>query len=393
MRCARGASDEELLRADARRVAAAAPTATASCAHGCAHSTHDGAQGRNVLHRWLMATAAQLTHLDAAQSPDHGRRRRQGRHAARGAVAEARVRLPPAVARALQAQRPSHEEGPGVRHRHRRRRHGRQDAPTSSSRSAIRCALERLHGRHRGSPSAVAHPHSSASVAVHHKTGVEMEALTGASVAALTVYDMCKALSHDIEIGRVRLLAKTGGKRDFRRARRLSRDAAPVTTRARRCTAWCSPAAAARACSATRRRSTTARPHAARARDGAARAARAQRAFVSVRADQRGDPLRARFAQIVDRPATLGPDRRHPRRAGTRIPKPPGWCSPATCPCSMRATLEHLLRARDPRRAATAYRSSHDGLPEPLCAIWEPRTRAATRRVRRRRAATARANS
>ena len=50
---------------------------------------------------------------------------------------------------------------------------------------------------------------------VHHKTGVEMEALTGASVAALTVYDMCKALSHDIVIGETRLIAKTGGKQDF----------------------------------------------------------------------------------------------------------------------------------------------------------------------------------
>jgi len=50
---------------------------------------------------------------------------------------------------------------------------------------------------------------------VHHKTGVEMEALTGASVAALTVYDMCKAMSHDIVIGETRLLSKTGGKRDF----------------------------------------------------------------------------------------------------------------------------------------------------------------------------------
>jgi cyclic pyranopterin phosphate synthase len=50
---------------------------------------------------------------------------------------------------------------------------------------------------------------------VHHKTGVEMEALTGASVAALTVYDMCKALSHDIVIGETRLLSKTGGKQDF----------------------------------------------------------------------------------------------------------------------------------------------------------------------------------
>jgi cyclic pyranopterin phosphate synthase len=54
-------------------------------------------------------------------------------------------------------------------------------------------------------------------VSVQHRTGVEMEALTGATVAALTVYDMCKALSHDIEITGVRLLAKTGGKRDFSR--------------------------------------------------------------------------------------------------------------------------------------------------------------------------------
>ncbi len=50
---------------------------------------------------------------------------------------------------------------------------------------------------------------------VHHKTGVEMEALTGATVAALTVYDMCKALSHDIVIGQTRLVSKTGGKKDF----------------------------------------------------------------------------------------------------------------------------------------------------------------------------------
>jgi cyclic pyranopterin phosphate synthase len=52
---------------------------------------------------------------------------------------------------------------------------------------------------------------------VHHKTGVEMEALTGASIAALTIYDMCKALSHDIVIGDVRLISKTGGKQDFHR--------------------------------------------------------------------------------------------------------------------------------------------------------------------------------
>lgn len=52
-------------------------------------------------------------------------------------------------------------------------------------------------------------------VKVHHKTGVEMEALTGASVAALTVYDMCKALSHEIRIRETRLVSKTGGKSDY----------------------------------------------------------------------------------------------------------------------------------------------------------------------------------
>jgi cyclic pyranopterin phosphate synthase len=44
-----------------------------------------------------------------------------------------------------------------------------------------------------------------------------MEALTGASVAALTIYDMCKGLSHDIVIGDTRLIMKTGGKKDYRR--------------------------------------------------------------------------------------------------------------------------------------------------------------------------------
>ncbi|MDB5139467.1 MAG: Cyclic pyranopterin monophosphate synthase accessory protein [Mucilaginibacter sp.] len=50
------------------------------------------------------------------------------------------------------------------------------------------------------------------------KTGVEMEALVGASIAALTIYDMCKAMSHDIVIKETKLIEKTGGKRDFKRA-------------------------------------------------------------------------------------------------------------------------------------------------------------------------------
>jgi len=56
-------------------------------------------------------------------------------------------------------------------------------------------------------------------VATHARTGVEMEALTGASVAALTLYDMAKAVSHGIVIRDVRLLAKTGGRHPFRAAR------------------------------------------------------------------------------------------------------------------------------------------------------------------------------
>lgn len=50
------------------------------------------------------------------------------------------------------------------------------------------------------------------------KTGIEMEALVGASIAALTIYDMCKAMSHNIVIKETKLIAKTGGKRDFKRA-------------------------------------------------------------------------------------------------------------------------------------------------------------------------------
>ena len=53
-------------------------------------------------------------------------------------------------------------------------------------------------------------------VSTHARTGVEMEALTGASVAALTVYDMAKSVTHGVVIKNVRLLEKTGGKSDYR---------------------------------------------------------------------------------------------------------------------------------------------------------------------------------
>ncbi|HEV2441347.1 MAG TPA: NTP transferase domain-containing protein [Steroidobacteraceae bacterium] len=103
-----------------------------------------------------------------------------------------------------------------------------------------------------------------------------------------------------------------------------------------------------------------------------------ERVFVSVRPDQAGDPLRARFAQIVDAGDVEGPiagiiaaQSRHPDAA---------WLVLACdLPLLDQRTLEHLLRSRRPERQATAYRSSHDGLPEPLCAIYEPSSREAIR--------------
>jgi len=98
------------------------------------------------------------------------------------------------------------------------------------------------------------------------------------------------------------------------------------------------------------------------------------RAYVSVRADQDADPVRARFAQIPDTIENLGPiagliaaQAQHPEVA---------WLVLACdLPLLDEETLIGLVRARAPEREATAFRSSHDGLPEPLCAIYEPRSR------------------
>ena len=57
---------------------------------------------------------------------------------------------------------------------------------------------------------------------VEAKTGVEMEAITGASIAALTIYDMCKGISHDLVIKDTRLIEKTGGKSDYRSKAQIS---------------------------------------------------------------------------------------------------------------------------------------------------------------------------
>ena len=97
-----------------------------------------------------------------------------------------------------------------------------------------------------------------------------------------------------------------------------------------------------------------------------------ERAFVSVRDNQREDSLRAGLPQIVDSYDAIGPaagilsaQDRHPEAA---------WLVLACdLPLLDSKTLQRLIDARDPHADATVFNSSHDGLPEPLCAIWEPR--------------------
>jgi cyclic pyranopterin monophosphate synthase len=154
-----------------------------------------------------------FTHLDAEQRPtmvDVG-----GKAATRRvASAEARVRFPASVAEALRANGLRSPKGPvfdtaivaGVMAAKRTHELIPFCHPLGLENCRITIELE-------GDTAVIV-----CTTGVHHKTGVEMEALTGASVAALTVYDMCKALSHDIVIGDIKLLSKEGGKSDFARA-------------------------------------------------------------------------------------------------------------------------------------------------------------------------------
>jgi len=154
--------------------------------------------------------SSEFTHVDERRQPamvDVGGKAVTHRRA----VAEARVRFPPEVAEALRDSGFETSKGPVF-----------QTAIIAGTMAAKRthelipfchplgldsCRVEiDMDGRNE----AVVR----CSVSVHHRTGVEMEALTGASIAALTIYDMCKALSHEIVIAELRLVEKHGGKRE-----------------------------------------------------------------------------------------------------------------------------------------------------------------------------------
>jgi len=159
-----------------------------------------------------------LTHLTATRRPTMVN---VGAKAVshRIAEAEARLRLPAAVARALRATGHRTHKGPvfdtaivagvmAVKRTH-------ELIPFCHPLPIDNCRIDIASGA-RGEI------RIRCRVETHHKTGVEMEALTGASIAALTIYDMCKALSHEIRIVEVRLLHKSGGRRQLGRAARQS---------------------------------------------------------------------------------------------------------------------------------------------------------------------------
>jgi cyclic pyranopterin monophosphate synthase len=160
--------------------------------------------------------SAKLTHLDKRNRPamvDVGAKA----VTLRSAVAEACLRMPRAVGAALRASGHRSKKGPvfdtaviaGVMAA--KRTH--ELIPFCHPLGIENCAIE-IGQR------SIVEIVVRCQVSVHHRTGVEMEALTGATVAALTIYDMCKALSHDIQIEHVRLVEKSGGRRPFKRKAR-----------------------------------------------------------------------------------------------------------------------------------------------------------------------------
>ncbi len=144
----------------------------------------------------MAARKHKLTHIDAANRPtmvDVGGKSVTRREA----TAEALVKLPANVARALKQSGHHTKKGPvfdtaiiaGVLAA--KRTHELIPFCHPLLLSNVKIEVTSVRGGLR----------VTCAVAVTHNTGVEMEAMTGASIAALTVYDMCKALSHDIEIG------------------------------------------------------------------------------------------------------------------------------------------------------------------------------------------------
>ena len=163
-----------------------------------------------------MARASRLSHLDARSRPrmvDVGGKRVTRRTAHAAAV----VHFPPALARLLEGGDVVTAKGSlfqvailaGIMGA----KKTSELIPLCHPIALDDCQVE-IEAHPGPDGSAEVHVHCRASTAA--RTGVEMEALTGASVAALALYDMGKAVTHGIAVRELRLLEKTGGKRDYR---------------------------------------------------------------------------------------------------------------------------------------------------------------------------------
>ena len=300
------------------------------------------AQGRDELHRRLEMAAAQHAQAHASRSPPTARPwstwAPRPRPCAKPAPRpssnyrrpwRASWRAPGIARRRARCSTPPSSPASWPRRR-----------PTRSCRSAIRCRSSAARWTSATAPGG--RIRIVCSVAVHHKTGVEMEALVGASAAALTIYDMCKALSHDIEIGPVRLLSKTGGKRDF-----YAQATASAARAARRANDRMTPRRRLYGLVLAGGRSTRMQ------RDKAAIEYRPGETQLDAAMKLLGWPRRAQLRFRARGPARrsararLAADRRSRRtsrapspasaRRWPNIPTPPGWCWPAICPFSTRA--------------------------------------------------------
>jgi cyclic pyranopterin phosphate synthase len=191
-----------------------------------------------------------------------------------------------------------------------------------------------------------------------YKTGVEMEALHGAMTAALTIYDMCKALSHDIVIGPTKLLAKTGGKRTVLegplyglvltggKSERMKRDKALISYHGV--------------------------PHALYLSNVLGKFC--DDVYVSARSGQWENTALADLPVIEDQPGSTGPIAGI-LSAMEKFPEA-NWIVVA---CDLvyfnEETVEKLLSSYDPEKVAVAYRNSEKDFPEPLCTLYTPKAR------------------
>lgn len=193
-------------------------------------------------------------------------------------------------------------------------------------------------------------------VVTHGKTGVEMEALHGSVTASIAIYDMCKVLSHDIQIKETKLLAKTGGKNTFLdrplyglvltggKSTRMKRDKALIPYRGK--------------------------PHAQFIYEILARFCK--NVYLSASKDQwLGTPL-AQMSTIEDLPGSRGPIAGILSAFATHPDA--NWFVVACDLVHFNAeTVENLLANYDPHAIATCYRNRLKGFPEPLCTLYTPK--------------------